>query len=79
MAAGSQTEQDAISHMGQTSTLKRVQSREWFERAQESLVEGVNSPSRGAAVYPSGPIFLERGHGSHVWDADGNEYIDFMM
>ena len=53
--------------------------RQWFERAQQSLVEGVNSPSRGAAVYTPGPIFLERGQGSHVWDADGNEYIDFMM
>src|SRR5205085_3944632 len=25
------------------------------------------------------PIFLERGSGSHVWDVDGNEYIDYMM
>ena len=56
-----------------------TRSRQWFERAQQSLVEGVNSPSRGAAVYSSGPIFLERGSGSHVWDADGNKYIDFMM
>ena len=47
--------------------------------SQQSLVEGVNSPSRGAAVYSPGPVFLERGQGSHVWDADGNEYIDFMM
>ncbi len=30
-------------------------------------------------MYPAGPIFLERGKGSHVWDADGNQYIDFMM
>jgi glutamate-1-semialdehyde 2,1-aminomutase len=59
--------------------LIRKQSEQWFERAQQSLVEGVNSPSRGAAVYSPGPVFLERGQGSHVWDADGNEYIDFMM
>ncbi len=39
----------------------------------------MNSPSRGAAVYEGGPIFLERGKGSHVWDADDNEYTDFMM
>jgi glutamate-1-semialdehyde 2,1-aminomutase len=57
----------------------QTRSQELFDRAQQSLVEGVNSPSRGAAVYESGPIFLERGSGSHVWDADGNEYIDFMM
>lgn len=60
-------------------TRNRASSERWFARAQQSLVEGVNSPSRGAAVYFSGPIVLERGHGSRVWDADGNEYIDFMM
>jgi glutamate-1-semialdehyde 2,1-aminomutase len=60
-------------------TRSRTRSAEWFERAQLSLVEGVNSPSRGTAVYTSGPIMLERGQGSHVWDIDGNEYIDFMM
>jgi glutamate-1-semialdehyde 2,1-aminomutase len=59
--------------------VNRKQSEKWFERAQKSLVEGVNSPSRGAAVYKPAPIFLERGKGSRVWDADGNEYIDFMM
>lgn len=61
------------------TTRNRQKSREWFERAQQSLVEGVNSPSRGAAVYAPGPVVLERGLGSHVWDADGNEYVDFMM
>lgn len=60
-------------------TRNRSRSQQWFERAQQSLVEGVNSPSRGAAVYTPGPILLERGQGSHVWDADGNEYVDFMM
>jgi glutamate-1-semialdehyde 2,1-aminomutase len=65
-----------------TQTIKtqsRSRSQQWFERARRSLVEGVNSPSRGATVYTAGPILLERGQGSHVWDADGNEYIDFMM
>src|SRR6267143_2383594 len=62
-----------------TKTNMRERSREWYERAQESLIEGVNSPSRGAAVYAPGPVVLERGHGSRVWDLDGNEYVDFMM
>lgn len=65
--------------MVQPTTLNRTRSQELFERAQQSLVEGVNSPSRGAAVYAGGPLVLERGQGSHVWDADGNEYVDFMM
>jgi glutamate-1-semialdehyde 2,1-aminomutase len=66
--------------MAQTDqTRSRTQSQQWFERARQSLVEGVNSPSRGAAVYSDGPILLERGRGSQVWDIDGNKYIDFMM
>jgi glutamate-1-semialdehyde 2,1-aminomutase len=61
------------------TTTNRTRSQAWFQRAQQSLVEGVNSPSRGTAVYEQSPIFLERGRGSRVWDADGNEYVDFMM
>jgi glutamate-1-semialdehyde 2,1-aminomutase len=60
-------------------TKTRTRSREYFARAQQSLVEGVNSPSRGAAVFAPGPIVLDHGRGSHVWDVDGNEYVDFMM
>jgi len=60
-------------------TTDRERSRDWYERAQQSLIEGVNSPSRGAAVYSPGPVALERGRGSRVWDLDGNEYVDFMM
>jgi glutamate-1-semialdehyde 2,1-aminomutase len=61
------------------NTTSRTRSRAYFAQAQKSLIEGVNSPSRGAAVYSPGPVVLERGRGSHVWDIDGNEYIDFMM
>jgi len=61
------------------TTRSRRRSQELFQRAQQSLVEGVNSPSRGETVYSPGPIFLERGQGSRVWDADGNDYVDFMM
>ena len=61
------------------TTANRQHSRQWYERAQHSLIEGVNSPSRGSAVYAPGPVVLERGRGSHVWDLDGNEYVDFMM
>jgi glutamate-1-semialdehyde 2,1-aminomutase len=61
------------------NTSRRPKSRELYARAQTSLIEGVNSPSRGAAVYDQGPIVIERGQGSHVWDLDGNEYVDFLM
>jgi len=62
-----------------TKTNTRERSREWYVRAQRSLIEGVNSPSRGAAVYSLGPVILDRGRGSRLWDLDGNEYVDFMM
>lgn len=62
-----------------TKTTNRDRSRDWYKRAQQWLIEGVNSPSRGAAVYSPGPVVLDRGRGAHVWDLDGNEYIDFMM
>jgi 4-aminobutyrate aminotransferase-like enzyme len=61
------------------TTTARTKSREWFARAQRSLIEGVNSPSRGTAVYYQGPVVIEKGRGSRVWDLDGNEYVDFMM
>jgi glutamate-1-semialdehyde 2,1-aminomutase len=61
------------------TTTTRTKSRDWFTRAQQSLVEGVNSPSRGEAVFKGGPVVIEKGRGSHVWDLDGNEYIDYMM
>src|SRR6202007_1436700 len=64
---------------GLVTTTNRTRSQQLYARARGSLVEGVNSPSRGAAVYSGGPILLERGQGSHVWDADGNQYVDFMM
>jgi glutamate-1-semialdehyde 2,1-aminomutase len=66
-----------LSSMNRVTSL--TASQQWFERAQRSLIEGVNSPSRGAAVYSPGPIFLERGQGSRVWDVNGNEYVDFML
>ncbi len=40
----------------------------------QTLATGPGQWSRGAA-----PLYLERGKGSHVWDVDGNEYIDYTM
>lgn len=54
-------------------------SRQLFGRALASLVEGGSSPSRGPANYGDYPLFIERGSGARLWDADGNEYLDWMM
>ncbi len=48
-----------------------------FRRAQKSLGGGVSTGLR-AGAQPH-PIFFERGHGSKLWDVDGNEYIDYVL
>jgi glutamate-1-semialdehyde 2,1-aminomutase len=54
-------------------------SRALFERALKVMVEGGSSPSRGPANYGAYPLFIQRGEGSRLYDADGNRYIDWMM
>ena len=50
----------------------------WFERAKRSIPGGVNSPVRAYKAVGGTPPFVARGSGSHIWDADGNEYIDYV-
>jgi len=50
-----------------------------FERALRVMIEGGSSPSRGPANYGDYPLFIQRGEGSHLYDADGNRYLDWMM
>src|SRR5262249_5226633 len=48
----------------------------------ESMIPGATQTlSKGPTQYVQGvaPVFLARGKGSHVWDVDGNEYIDYPM
>jgi glutamate-1-semialdehyde 2,1-aminomutase len=49
-----------------------------FEQARALLPGGVDSPVRAFGAVGGEPVFFERGQGSHVWDADGNEYVDWM-
>jgi glutamate-1-semialdehyde 2,1-aminomutase len=50
-----------------------------FGRAEQVLVDGVSSPSRGRVNYQPHPIYMERGEGSTLVDVDGNRYVDLMM
>jgi glutamate-1-semialdehyde 2,1-aminomutase len=54
-------------------------SLEMFEHAQGIIPTGIPGPLN-PNFYKLGsyPCFYERGQGSHVWDVDGNEYIDYM-
>ncbi|SNY89488.1 glutamate-1-semialdehyde 2,1-aminomutase [Nocardia amikacinitolerans] len=52
-------------------------SRTAFERTRLSLGGGVSSGLR-AAMRPV-PLFVEKGRGAHVWDLDGDRYLDYVM
>ena len=55
----------------------RIKSEAAFAIAKSLFPGGVNSPVRAFKSIGGNPIFFQKGVGSHVWDIDGNEYIDY--
>jgi len=57
------------------------QSNAWWERAQRVIPLGTQTLSKSPTQFVQGvsPIYLQRGKGAHVWDVDGNEYVDYPM
>ena len=53
---------------------RRMRSRELWQEATEYIPRGVPSSFQDT---PPQPVFIDHGKGSHVWDVDGNEYVDF--
>ncbi len=53
-------------------------SQSLFQKAQKLLVGGVNSPVRAFKSVGGHPVFMARGKGAHVLDADGKRYIDYL-
>jgi len=53
-------------------------SRQIFRRAVKKIPGGVNSPVRAWKAVGGYPLFIVRGRGSHIFDADGKRYIDFV-
>jgi len=58
--------------------LKTQKSETLFERAAALIPGGVNSPVRAFRSVGGVPRFIERGEGSKIYDADGNEYVDYV-
>jgi glutamate-1-semialdehyde 2,1-aminomutase len=58
--------------------MQRSHSQEIFRRATDVLVGGVNSPVRAFHAVGGEPIIVDRAAGSRLWDADENEYIDYV-
>ena len=53
-------------------------SEELFERAVKRIPGGVNSPVRAYGAIGMAPRFIKRADGCHIYDVDGNEYVDYI-
>lgn len=60
-----------------SEAMNKSQSEALFAKAKTLFPGGVNSPVRAFKSVGGTPIFIDKGKGSHIWDADGNEYVDF--
>ncbi|WP_120183279.1 glutamate-1-semialdehyde 2,1-aminomutase [Pelobium manganitolerans] len=62
---------------GEKPDISREKSAELYEKAKKCFPGGVNSPVRAFKSVYGTPLFIEKGDGCRLWDADGNEFIDF--
>lgn len=60
------------------TSFKTSRSEEIFASAQKLMPGGVSSPVRAFKSVGGQPIVFDRVKGSHIWDVDGNEYIDYV-
>ncbi len=58
--------------------MNTTKSKQLFEKAKKYIPGGVNSPVRAFKSVGGDPLFIQRGEGSKFYDADGNEYIDYI-
>jgi glutamate-1-semialdehyde 2,1-aminomutase len=58
--------------------MKRSQSESLFEKAQQYIPGGVNSPVRAFKAVGGNPLFIARAKGARITDVDGNEFIDYV-
>ncbi len=58
--------------------ISRSKSEQLFAEALRFIPGGVNSPVRAFRAVGGQPFFVNKAKGAHVWDVDGNEYIDYV-
>ena len=58
--------------------MNRSRSEEAFKIARQFIPGGVNSPVRAFRGVGGNPFFVDRAKDAHIWDIDGNEYIDYV-
>jgi glutamate-1-semialdehyde 2,1-aminomutase len=64
--------------MSLVASVDHTISQQLFERARRTIPGGVNSPVRAYRSVGGTPPFIVRGEGARIYDADGNEYIDYV-
>jgi len=60
------------------NTSQRPLSEQQFQRAQNLIPGGVNSPARAFGAVGGTPVFIERGQGAYLFDIDGHQYVDYI-
>src|SRR6476620_937468 len=58
--------------------MKRRKSHEIFQRAQQLMQGGVNSPARAFGGVGGEPVVFDRAEGAYLFDVDGNRYVDYI-
>lgn len=71
------SEDDKVKSTTGKPDIPREKSAELYEQAKRYFPGGVNSPVRAFKSVYGTPLFIERGDGCFLWDADGNQFIDF--
>ncbi|MBM3948709.1 MAG: glutamate-1-semialdehyde-2,1-aminomutase [SAR202 cluster bacterium] len=64
--------------MSSSSPRKRNKSSQLYAAARKLMPGGVNSPARSWRGVGGEPLFIASGKGPRIWDADGNEYLDYV-
>jgi glutamate-1-semialdehyde 2,1-aminomutase len=64
--------------MSSSPSRKRDKSTQLYAAARKLMPGGVNSPARSWRGVGGEPLFIARGKGPRIWDADGNEYLDYV-
>lgn len=54
-------------------------SKQAFKESSQYMPGGVNSPVRAFKNVGGNPLFISKGAGSHIFDIDGNEFIDYVL
>jgi glutamate-1-semialdehyde 2,1-aminomutase len=60
------------------AVISRTKSDQLFAEALRFIPGGVNSPVRAFRAVGGQPFFVDKAKGAHIWDVDGNEYVDYV-